>query len=363
MKLSSTFIALFLAVFIQSSFQQQGLQQIPESAIPPAKVTAHSSSRMNRLHHNLFHNIRMNWALLDELEQKQIADLGWKPEFISFTYLDHDINQPVTLYGPTGEDFLFMHRRMINEVNRIAEEAESDWRVRGWEACPDPSDEEWPVPEVPDVGNDDYAAYLNYYKTDQFYANVIEEAEDWIENEDNLRTMTLGEFGVKVEYELHTYFHVRFSAYNPIGYRMQDLHPTTYIDEMWDDPQYNYLADFYSAHVNPTFWKIHGWIEDRISDWQEANGVDLITWTSTWEKGPMDEGIIKALAKIGSDAKKRANAPASTNNSAEIYGSIVGAFVVCVVIVLVGYYFMDKLLYKEQNYAKVPKSAASGAHA
>lgn len=55
------------------------------------------------------------------------------------------------------------------------------------------------------------------------------------------------------------------------------------IDPKWDDPSYNYLGDTYSSHVNPIFWKLHGWVDDRIEDWKNANGiVGQIQWKGTW---------------------------------------------------------------------------------
>ena len=42
-------------------------------------------------------------------------------------------------------------------------------------------------------------------------------------------------------------------------------------DPMWDDPKYDYLGEFYSSHVNPLFWRLHGWVDDRIEDWFNAH--------------------------------------------------------------------------------------------
>jgi hypothetical protein len=39
----------------------------------------------------------------------------------------------------------------------------------------------------------------------------------------------------------------------------------------WDDPKNDYLGDFYSSHVNPLFWRLHGWVDDRIEDWFNAH--------------------------------------------------------------------------------------------
>jgi len=64
-----------------------------------------------------------------------------------------------------------------------------------------------------------------------------------------------------------------------------DIDPTggETIGKEWDDPRYNFLGDTYSSHVNPIFWKLHGWIDDRIENWKVANGVagDEF-WKGTW---------------------------------------------------------------------------------
>jgi len=310
-------LVVFLGVCINSALSQE--QQIPAASIPPTQVTAYSANRTNRLFHNLFHNVRMNWVLLDEIEQRELANLGWKPAYVSFTYINGDINQPIMLMGPTGEDFLWMHNQMINEVNSIAAGITPAvaWRVDGWYDCPPPGDSEWPVPPIPtSIVNDlpGYADYLRPFKSDEFYYEQILPREQQMNNSAYLKSLTLGEFGTLIEYELHTFFHVRFSAYNPVGYRLQSLHPTVHIDTMWDNVEYDYLADFYSAHVNPTFWKIHGWIERKMVQWATENGYTYtlfgassnLPWTSTWEMGPMDPAILAELEAVGARAEARA---------------------------------------------------------
>lgn len=44
-------------------------------------------------------------------------------------------------------------------------------------------------------------------------------------------------------------------------------------DENWDDPRYDFLGEFYSSHVNPLFWRLHGWVDDRIEDWYKTHGA------------------------------------------------------------------------------------------
>lgn len=54
----------------------------------------------------------------------------------------------------------------------------------------------------------------------------------------------------------------------------------------WDDPAYDWLGDTYSSHVNPVFWKLHGWIDDCIEAWASANGISGdIDWNGTWVGG------------------------------------------------------------------------------
>ncbi len=45
------------------------------------------------------------------------------------------------------------------------------------------------------------------------------------------------------------------------------------------------MGDTYSSHLNPIFWKLHGWVGDRIEDWCVAHGLDEIPRTGTWVGG------------------------------------------------------------------------------
>jgi hypothetical protein len=77
--------------------------------------------------------------------------------------------------------------------------------------------------------------------------------------------------------------HNRWAA-SPAGFR-PDPGPAQghTIDPLWDDPRYDHLADTYSSHVNPVFWSLHGWVDDRIEDWKTANGVyGNAFWKGTW---------------------------------------------------------------------------------
>jgi len=117
----------------------------------------------------------------------------------------------------------------------------------------------------------------------------------------------------RLENELHFFMHNRFSAFNPVGYRLQNgMTPFDRVDEKWDDLAYDWLGDFYSAHVNPTFWKIHGYVENRISDWQKANKYATLFWIGTWEGGPAE--AYNDLAKVSSIDENSVESSDSTSD-------------------------------------------------
>jgi hypothetical protein len=84
-------------------------------------------------------------------------------------------------------------------------------------------------------------------------------------------------------------------------------------DTKWLEPEYDHLGETFSSHVNPIFWRLHGWVDDRIEDWFKAqemvrpgiikprklNGVDWFevdkTWVSNdepWEGARSAEGSL-----------------------------------------------------------------------
>jgi hypothetical protein len=51
----------------------------------------------------------------------------------------------------------------------------------------------------------------------------------------------------------------------------------------FDGARFNWLGNPYSSHVNPTFWKLHGWIDDvLVPNWLHANGFLRISQTCTF---------------------------------------------------------------------------------
>ena len=52
------------------------------------------------------------------------------------------------------------------------------------------------------------------------------------------------------------------------------------------DVNNDWLFSAWSSHVNKTFWKLHGWIDDRIGDWENATG-QMADFSKAWI-GPDD---------------------------------------------------------------------------
>ena len=74
-----------------------------------------------------------------------------------------------------------------------------------------------------------------------------------------------------IEMTIHNAMHLRWAACFGL-HSSRPLQPTGEVDPTkgeviearWDDTRYDFLGDTYSSHVNPIFWKLHGWIDDRI---------------------------------------------------------------------------------------------------
>jgi hypothetical protein len=91
-----------------------------------------------------------------------------------------------------------------------------------------------------------------------------------------LGTLSLGALGNLIEFTIHNSMHNRWANDNGASLpnpNTGDLKQrgTFDFDPMWDDPKYDYLGEFYSSHVNPLFWRLHGWVNDRIEDWFNAH--------------------------------------------------------------------------------------------
>lgn len=249
----------------------------------PAGVTTEMARRRERSHYYLWHGLRNSWPRLTESGRRAVHAInpGWVPPRPAL-----DAGRRPVGDNDSGEDFLFMHRRMIERVNDmlLSQNHSGGERVRGWVRVPPPDDEEYPVPEFPDSG-------LEEVKSEEYYHQHLAPLERRYTDMNYLRSVTLGQLGSDIEFNFQVGAHLRWAAPSAVGYR-PTFSTGNVIEERWDDPAYNYLGDMYSCHVNPIFWKLHGWIDDRVEDWRRAHGiVGNIVWKGTWVGPPVESGL------------------------------------------------------------------------
>lgn len=196
----------------------------------------------------------------------------------------------------SGEDFLFMHHLMISEVNTLLEQL-GEKALDRWSAIPAPGSSEFPVPPAWEYKDPSATAKeqeqmtrrLLTVKSDEYYYSTMAVWESFYTNPSNLRRLTLGALGNLVEMTIHNNLHMRWAS-EPVGYMPSpNFENTKDIDPTWDDKANDYLGDTYSSHVNNVFWYLHGWVDDCIERWREANGLDTIQWVGTWA-GKLEQG-------------------------------------------------------------------------
>jgi hypothetical protein len=252
----------------------------------PNQVRLEMAKRDQRIHHYLFHEVRNNWLFYDDNTKNEIRDLGWEPPRPALEF-DPIRNRRVPILDNfSGEDFLFMHREMIGFVNELLQDIQDPEypKIEGWNPIPRPGDLNYPVPSPWTIPNDpDFNNFIINVKSDQYFENNFIRWERQFKDHTYLSQISLGRLGAEMEFSVHNMMHMRWAS-QPKEER-PDSDPTQpdSIDVRWDDISYDYLGDTYSSHVNNLFWKLHGWIDDRIEDWKLANGITGdIHWTGTW---------------------------------------------------------------------------------
>jgi hypothetical protein len=266
---------------------------IPGVALHPDAVTM-LASRRHRLQHAVWHTVRGQWHALnaDQSVVREIDRRGWwptRPPFLPTRVLD--------LENGAGEDFLFMHRRMIAMVREVHQQAGAT-AAKGWTDIPAPATPQTVYREKTDsngtrfVLDADASGFMvpppardddtdRSVKSPSFFTGVMRPLAGLFRSPRYLSALTLGQLGNLLEFTIHGWMHVRWThtLYDdatdaPIG--RESLFD---IDEKWDDAANDDLADFYSSHVHPTFWRLHGWIDDRINEWARVNSERITTAT------------------------------------------------------------------------------------
>lgn len=224
---------------------------------PPQQCTAQQrdqyaaefmASPSMRHWHFLWHGIRNAWDQMSAQEQNMIVNqLGqrWR-------------RQPNN--ADSGEEFLHMHQTMMVMVrNHLA--ARGCQFYPAWTAPPGQFDQTSPTyaPNVPQGG-----------------INTLTQWHNQAVSNNTLTGQSLGQYGTWLEGTLHNNWHMRHAnpakadqAFNQLD-MMGNLptNPNANINR----PTQDWLGHPYSSHVNPTFWRLHGYVDERAYDWARANG-------------------------------------------------------------------------------------------
>jgi hypothetical protein len=251
----------------------------------PQAVVELMAQRAWRMHHYVWHNVRNGWHFFPESTRAALRALGWEPPRPALRLAAGGGRRPI-YDNHSGEDFLYMHRGMIAAVNaKLTEVGDPNYqRVEPWSEVPRPESQDFPVPPAWDSGNASLNEALQRSKSSENFETMLQWERD-LKDPARLRNMSLGELGARIEFTIHNQMHMRWCS-NPsdTGIRpdVDDARPDA-IDGRWDAPAYDWLGDTYSSHVHSTFWKLHGWVDDRIEDWKGANGIaGDIPWRGTW---------------------------------------------------------------------------------
>jgi len=242
----------------------------------PAPVVTHFADKVHRLHHAVWHGVREAWDDLSPEDQERLKELDWQIEGGRVALTSSQKTRPALENG-SGEDFLFFHRQMVVHYRMMMMDLGApmlEWPEipqpgSGGVASPDSVPEPWSIPEAPN-----FERRLVALKTDDFFWSRMRWWDLEFKDQKYLATLTLGELGSLLQYSIHNDMHIRWSAppRDPETNALLPLgRPDEDVSDRWDNPRYNWLGEFYSSHVNPIFWRLHGWIDDRIEDWAAAH--------------------------------------------------------------------------------------------
>jgi hypothetical protein len=269
-------------------------RQIPGVALIPEAVQM-LGDRTHRLRHTVWHTVRGDWysKKMTAGDHDRLKALGWyltDPPFTPKSVLD--------LTNGAGEDFLYMHRRMIGMVQEVYAKAGKPYPV-SWKELPGPASPQFAYREVSDPATPgrknfhldpessgfmvppptkeflqqlDNLPFFRFNKTPRGMTNLMRNLAASLRSPRVMGQLTLGAYGNLIEFTVHNWMHMRWATVS--------RDPTTGapavrkpfdIEEKWDVAEYDYLGDFHSSHVNPLFWRLHGWVDDCIEAWFTAH--------------------------------------------------------------------------------------------
>lgn len=231
----------------------------------------------HRFFHQLWHASRDKWHELSKERRNHLRVLGWQP---GRAHDERAARGADRHRNGSGEDFLFMHRRMLEQVRSMQE-------FPSWRSLPVPRPfiehgvdafanyvmnvdgaSVPPAWEAPD--DDEFNQWLRNIKSSEGYFGNFQRWEAQFQNPEYLSTLCLGELGSRIELGIHDWLHMRWASVgrdpNSGVALIYDRDPIDF-GERFFRAENDYLGDPFSSHLNPVFWCFHGWIDDRIEDW------------------------------------------------------------------------------------------------
>jgi hypothetical protein len=226
-------------------------------------------------------------------DRDRLKKLGWylaDPPFRPDGVLD--------LANGAGEDFLYMHRRMIRMVHDVYDTAGKP-RPAAWTQLPPANAPQFAYKEASDPANPAVKTYVydpessgvmvppptsafltqvggnpffRFNKTARGLTNLMRNLTTSLRNPRVVSQLTLGAYGNLIEFTVHNWMHMRWATLSRDPESGVPAVRGDYeIDKKWDAAENDYLGDFHSSHVNPIFWKLHGWVDDCIGVWAAAH--------------------------------------------------------------------------------------------
>ena len=248
-----------------------------------------------RLHHLLWHAIRDSWHGFtpEERETLRRDHPAWVPNHARFVSVPATPQNPfgLEINPEAGESFLYMHRRMIEDVDRGLQ-ALGEPALIPWPEVPDVADPDYPVPDRNAAGPPDDP------KSDAHLA-ILQDRARQVRDPEVLRSIPLATLGAFVETLIHDSLHMRWAGDPGEMADFPDFDPSNpdiVIPERFHPHTVDWLGAPYSSHVNSTFWKLHGWVDRTIEHWREANGLERIEWIDTWRGAVPEEDAAPLLA-------------------------------------------------------------------
>ncbi|MFP5427703.1 MAG: PvdJ/PvdD/PvdP-like protein [Gammaproteobacteria bacterium] len=235
----------------------------------------------HRLFHQLWHASRDKWHKLAKDKHQALRGLGWQP---GPRERERDARGRHKDRNGSGEDFLFMHRHMLGAARAIQDlpswtrfplpQPELERDRQGFARYFDNQDGNALPPTWLASDDDEYTQWVRDIKSAETFHGNFEVWESRYSDPQYLSKLTLGQFGSELELGLHDWLHMRWASVprDPVnGMPVPMARTPDDFAGRWYGAENDFLGDPFSSHVNPVFWRFHGWIDDRIEDWFRAH--------------------------------------------------------------------------------------------